>query len=78
MTAKLDAYQSIASVSQYVVIDSRRRALRVFERMPEGKFASSGPLGALTLPPPVGSTVTIDEIFHDTIVPAIEDVPPTA
>ncbi|GAC1568656.1 MAG: Uma2 family endonuclease [Vulcanimicrobiaceae bacterium] len=78
MTAKLDAYQSIPSVNQYVAIDSRRRAVRAFERTPDGKFASTGPLGALTLPRLDGSTVELDEIYRDTSVPPIEDVPPTA
>lgn len=78
MTSKLDAYQSIADVLAYVVIDSRRRAVRAFERTVDGKFVSSGLLSSLAFTRLPDLTVTIDEIYRDTSVPHIEDVSPTA
>ena len=78
MTAKLDAYQSISGVLYYVLIDSRRRAVRAFERTADGKFASTGLLSAVAFPHFPEMTLTIDEIYRDTSVRPIEDVSPTA
>lgn len=76
MTDKLDAYSSISDVTHYVVIDSRRRAARAFERTPDGKFASSGPLDALTFARLGALRIPLEEIYRDTNVPRIEDVSP--
>ncbi len=76
MTLKLDAYQTIAEITHYVVVDSRRRSMRVFERAPDGKFTSSGPLTSLVLPRLRPLPIAIEDVYRDTSVPALADVSP--
>jgi len=60
-TDKLDAYQSIPELTHYVVIDSRRRAIRLYERMSDGSFATRGPLAKLMLPNITDREISIQE-----------------
>ncbi len=57
----------------YVVIDSRRRAIRLYERTEDG-FATRGPLERLVLPNLVDGGLAIEELYRDTSVPRLEDI----
>lgn len=74
MTEKFDAYRSIVELTHYVVIDSRRRSVHLYERLPNGEFSVSGRLDRLMLPSLGEHGVTIDEIYRDTTVPNLRDL----
>ncbi len=74
MTYKLDAYHSIAEVSHYVVIDSRRRSLRVFERATDGSFNVRSGLDMLILPRLAAEGLPIDRIYLATNIRRIADL----
>ncbi len=72
MTEKLAAYQSVVTITHYVVIDLRRRAVRVFERTADGKLAIGGSSRSVRFPRLSDVELTLDDIYRDTTVPAIE------
>lgn len=72
-TDKLDAYQSIAELTHYVVIDTRRRAIRLYERIEDGSLANRGRLQRLRLQNLGGLELTIEDVYRDTTVPALRD-----
>ena len=71
VTEKLDAYQSVPSVSYYVIIDSRRRAMRFFERLESGRFQTSGSVESVQLPRLGDCLLTLDDVYRDTTVPSV-------
>lgn len=77
LSVKMDAYMTIADVRTYLVVDSRRRALRAYERMSDGKFSVNASMTALSLRPRLPCDLTIEEIYRDTTVPHLENAPPT-
>lgn len=77
-TYKLDAYQAIAELTHYVVIDSRR-AIRVYERNAAGRFETHGPVERLVLPGIIDGGLSLDDVYRETTVPRLHDfLPPRA
>ncbi len=72
-TYKADVYQSIPDLTHYVVIDSRRRAIRVYEKNDSGRL-ESGPVDRLVLPNLIDRGLSIDDIYRDTTVPRLHDI----
>ncbi len=70
-TYKLDAYQTIPELMQYVVIDSRRRAIRVYERNANGRFESVGLVDRLVVSNAIERGLTLENIYRDTTVPYV-------
>ena len=70
MTEKLDAYQSVPSISHYVVVDSRRRSMRAFVRLAEGRFGTTGSVESVTLPLLGDLVLALDDVYRDTTVPS--------
>lgn len=67
-TDKFDAYRRLPSLEKYVLIDSRSRAVEVFERHPEGWLLR--PLsadGRLTLAS-IGFACELDAVYEDVAV----------
>jgi len=66
---KLDEYRSIATLAEYVLIDSRRRWAEVYRRADGGWITrlpfSTGPLGFSS----VGLTIDLEEIYDSVGVP---------
>ena len=62
-------YRSIPELTHYVVIDSRRRWMRLDERTADGSLALRGPLAQLVVPKLAKRGLAIDEIYRDTTVP---------
>ena len=75
-TYKLDAYQSIAELTHYVVIDSRRRAVRVYERDAKGAFTSQVHADRLVLPGLADVGLPLDLIYRYTTIPRINETRP--
>lgn len=69
VTDKLGAYRSISQLTHYVAIYSRRRAMRIYARVPDGSFATAAPLDRLMLPTLGEHGLSMDEIYRDTAVP---------
>lgn len=72
LTEKLDAYRSLPSLAHYVVIDSRRRLVHVYERLADGRFATRGNVAEISIPS-LETSVTIEAIYRDTSVPQIRE-----
>ncbi len=72
VTEKLAAYQSVSTITHYIVVDSRRRAVRVFERTADGKLAIGGAFRSVRFPRLSDVELTLDDIYRDTTVLAIE------
>lgn len=68
-TQKLDLYESIPGLTHFVVIDSRRRAIRLYERSDAGGFLTHHSLESLFLPAPLDRALSLDAIYGDTTVP---------
>ncbi len=73
-TYKFDIYRSVVELTHYVVIDSRRRAIRTYVRNAGGRFEIVDPLDVLTLPLLAERGLSLDEIYRDTTVPRLDDV----
>ena len=73
-TYKLDAYQSVPELTHYAVIDSRRRAIRVYERDADGAFTTRGPIERLILPGLADRGLSIDDVYRDTTVPRLSEM----
>ncbi|HEV3158035.1 MAG TPA: Uma2 family endonuclease [Candidatus Baltobacteraceae bacterium] len=72
---KLFGYQSIEELTHYVLIDSRLRSMRLYERLPDGNFLTPpAPLERLILPTLGEHGVSIDEVYRNTKVPLIQEV----
>ncbi|GLC24500.1 Uma2 family endonuclease [Roseisolibacter agri] len=66
------AYQEIASLQAYLVIEATWRAVHRHWRDDTGEWQRetiSGASGSVPLPCPVGATLTLDEIYEDVQVP---------
>jgi len=74
MSQKLDSYRSIPELSHYVLVDSRRRSIRLYTRIEDGSFASRGPLEELSLPSLVERGLSSEDVYRDTSVPRLEDI----
>ncbi len=74
MTYKLDAYHSIAEVTHYVVVDSRRCSMRVFEHATDGSFSVRSGLDVLILPRLAAEGLPLDRIYEATNVRRIADL----
>jgi Uma2 family endonuclease len=66
---KLDAYNAIAELTHYVLIDSRRQWILVHVRTADGLLAINGPLECFTLPS-LGE-VSSATVYRSTTVPRI-------
>ena len=74
MTEKLDAYQSVPSIAHYLIIDSRRRSMRAFERLADGRFETRGPVSSVTLPALGNLVLTLDDVYRDTTMPSFPKI----
>jgi len=72
-TYKLDAYQSVPQLTHYVVIDSRRRAMRMYERETSGGFTSRGPVERIALPGIAEHRLLLEDVYRETTVPSLGD-----
>ncbi|MGP6192046.1 MAG: Uma2 family endonuclease [Vulcanimicrobiaceae bacterium] len=64
-TGKLDEYQTIPELDEYVLIDSRKRSVRIYRR--HGDQMSAGPAiisGGISLQS-LNLTITLDDIYED-------------
>ncbi|HTR77129.1 MAG TPA: Uma2 family endonuclease [Gemmatimonadaceae bacterium] len=69
---KLDAYQRLASLRLYMVVDQRRRFVVVYARDETGAWLRDEFQGAGDIPIPQFETiVTLDEIYDDVALPAL-------
>ncbi|HEV3156598.1 MAG TPA: Uma2 family endonuclease [Candidatus Baltobacteraceae bacterium] len=73
-TDKFDAYRIIEELTHYVLINSERRDMRVFERLPDGSFKSRAPVQRLILPTLGEHSMSIDEVYMDTHIRRLEEV----
>jgi Uma2 family endonuclease len=77
LTGKFDAYATIPELTHYVVIDSRRRLIHVYERLAGGGFAMHGNVSRLTIPA-LGIDLASDDVYRGTQTPVVHDVSPLA
>ena len=74
---KFAAYRTIESLSEYLLIDSRRRALEVFRRQPDGWLLTPvAPDGWLELNS-LGFRCTVDALYEDVLFPSPANPPPS-
>ena len=72
---KFAAYRGLESLSEYLLIDSRQRAVEVFRRQPDGwLLAPVPPHGRLELGS-IGFTCAVDALYEDVVFPAQADTP---
>ncbi|MBK8639960.1 MAG: Uma2 family endonuclease [Chromatiaceae bacterium] len=73
---KFAAYRTLESLNEYLLIDSRRRAVEVFRRQPDGwLLAPVAPDGWLDLHS-LGFRCAVDALYEDVIFPAPPTQPP--
>jgi Uma2 family endonuclease len=73
---KFAAYRTLESLSEYLLIDSRRRAVEVFRRQPGGwLLAPVAPDGWLELHS-LGFRCAVDALYEDVVFPAPPTQPP--
>ena len=73
---KFAAYRTLESLNEYLLIDSRRRAVEVFRRQPGGwLLAPVAPDGALELSC-LDFRCAVDALYEDVIFPAPSTEPP--
>ena len=73
---KFAAYRTLESLNEYLLIDSRRRAVEVFRRQPGGwLLAPVAPDGALELKC-LGFRCAVDALYEDVAFPAPPSQPP--
>ncbi len=74
---KFAAYRTIESLSAYLLIDSRRRALEVFRRQPDGWLLTPvAPDGWLELNS-LGFRCAVDALYEDVLFPSPANPPPS-
>ena len=73
---KFAAYRTLESLNEYLLIDSRRRAVEVFRRQPDGwLLAPVAPDGWLELHS-LGFRCAVDALYEDVVFPAPPTQPP--
>jgi Uma2 family endonuclease len=73
---KFAAYRTLESLNEYLLIDSRRRAVEVFRRQPGGwLLAPVAPDGWLELHS-LGFRCAVDTLYEDVVFPAPPTQPP--
>jgi Uma2 family endonuclease len=73
---KFAAYRGLESLSEYLLIDSRQRAVEVFHRQPDGwLLAPVPPDGRLELAS-IGFDCAVDALYEDVEFAAPADAPP--
>ena len=73
---KFAAYRTLESLNEYLLIDSRRRAVEVFRRQPGGwLLAPVAPDGALELKC-LDFRCAVDALYEDVVFPAASTEPP--
>ena len=74
---KFAAYRTLESLNEYLVIDSRRRALEVFRRQPDGWLLTPvAPDGWLELNS-LGFRCAVDALYEDVLFPSPANPPPS-
>ncbi len=69
---KLEAYRRITSLSQYLIVDQRRRHVLAYAREPGGEWLRDEVRGHGKIPVPVLDTsITLDEIYEDIELPPL-------
>ena len=72
---KFAAYRTLDSLSEYLLIDSRRRSVEVFRRQPDGwLLAPVAPDGQLELMS-LGFRCTVDALYEDVVFPTPANPP---
>lgn len=69
---KLDAYQRIASLRQYLIVDQRRRHIFVYRRRPRGEWRRDEVSGDGRISVPVlGTRISLDDAYEGVDLPPL-------
>jgi len=73
---KFAAYRTLESLSEYLLIDSRRRAVEVFRRQSDGWLLASAPSDGWLELKSLGFHCAIDALYEDVVFPSPTNPPP--